>query len=69
MISRRNLNSLFYSDETQLYIAIDPAYQAPALTALQTCIEDVMRWNTQNMLRSNAEKTGYFIDIPIYQDT
>ena len=57
MISRRNLNSLFYSDDTQLYIAINPANQAPSLTTLQTCIEDVMRWNTQNTLRSNAEKT------------
>ena len=57
MISRHNLNSLFYADDTQLYIAIYPANQAPSLTALQTCIEDVMRWNTQNMLRSNAEKT------------
>ena len=57
MISRHNLNSLFYADDTQLHIAIDPANQAPSLTALQTCIEDVMRWNTQNMLRSNAEKT------------
>ena len=57
MISRHNLNSLFYADDTQLYIAIDPTNQAPSPTALQTCIEDVMRWNTQNMLRSNAEKT------------
>ena len=57
MIARHNLNSLFYADDTQLCIAIDPANQAPSLTALQTCIEDVMRWNTQNMLKSNAEKT------------
>ena len=57
MISRHNLNSLFYADDTQLYIAIDPANQALSLTALQTCIEDVMRWNTQNMLKSHAEKT------------
>ena len=42
---------------TQLYTAIDPANQALSLTALRNCIEDVMRWNTQNMLRSNAEKT------------
>ena len=57
VIARHNLNYLFYADDTQSYIAIDPANQAPSLTALQTCIEDVMRWNTQNMLRSNAEKT------------
>ena len=56
-IARHNHNSLFYADDTQLYIAIDPANQALSLTALQTCIEDVMQWNTQNMLRSNAEKT------------
>ena len=55
VIARHNLNSLFYADDTQLYIAIDPANQA--LTALRNCIEDVMRWNTHNMLRNNAEKT------------
>ena len=55
--ARHNLNSLFYADDTQLYIAIDPANQAAPLTALQTCMEDVMQWNTQNMLRSNAERT------------
>ena len=57
VIARHNLNSLFYADDTQLYIAIDPANQALSLTALRNCIEDVIRWNTQNMLRSNAEKT------------
>ncbi|PFX34223.1 Ataxin-10 [Stylophora pistillata] len=57
VIARHNLDSLFYADDTQLYSTIDPANQAPSMTALQTCIEDVMRWNTQNMLRSNAEKT------------
>ena len=57
VIARHNLNSLFYADDTQLYIAIDPANQALSLTALRNCIEDVMRWNTQNMLRNNAEKT------------
>ena len=57
VIARHNLNSLFYADDTQLYIAIDPANQALSLTALRNCIEDVIRWNTQNMLRSNAQKT------------
>ena len=56
VIARHNLNSFFYADNTQLYIAIAPANQAPSLTALQTCIEDVMQWNAQNMLRSNVEK-------------
>ena len=51
IIARHNLNSLLYADDNQLYIAIDPANQAQSLTALRSCIEDVMRWNTQNMLR------------------
>ena len=57
VIARYNLDSLFHADDTQLDITIDPANQAPSMTALQTCIESVMRWNTQNMLRSNAEMT------------
>ena len=57
IIARHNLDSMFYADDTQLYIATDPANQVLSLTALRNCIEDVMRWNTQNMLRSNAEKT------------
>ena len=53
---------LSYKWKNTVYIAIDPANQAPSLTALQTCIEDVMWWNTQNMLRSNAEKT----EVPLF---
>ena len=64
VIACHNLNSLFYANDTQLCIAIDPANQAPSLTALQTCIENVMRWNTQNMLRSNAERQRLFYSHP-----
>ena len=55
-----------YAHDTQLYIAFDPANQAPSLTAFQICMDDVtcvfnritvMRLNTQSMLRSDAEKT------------
>lgn len=43
VIARHNLNSLFYADETQLYIAINPANQALSLTILRNFIEDVIR--------------------------
>ena len=69
VIARHNLNSLFYADDTQLYIAIDPANQALSLTAFQSCIEDVMQWNTQNMLRSNAEKTEVILFISWFTKT
>ena len=57
---------------TQLFTAIDTANQpALSLTALRDSIEDVMRWNTQNMLRGNAEKTefNYAIYITVHRDT
>ena len=31
-----------YAHDTQLYIAIDPANQAPSLTTFQICMDDVM---------------------------
>ena len=34
IIARHNLDSMFYTDDTQLYIAIDPANQVLSLTAL-----------------------------------
>ena len=69
VIARHNLNSLFYADDTQLYIATDPANQALSLTALRSCIEDVMRWNTQNMLRSKAEKTEVILFTSRFTET
>ena len=54
--------------ETQLFIAIDPANQAPSQTAFQICMDYVMRWTMQNMQRSDAEKTEVIVHIPIYQD-
>lgn len=36
VIAHHNLDSLFYADDTQLYYTIDPANQAPSMTALQT---------------------------------
>ena len=69
VIARHNLKSLLYTDDKKLYIAIDPANQASSLTVLQTCIEDVMWWNTQNMLRSNAEKTEVIFFTPQFSMT
>ena len=37
IIACRNLDSMFYADDTQLYIAIDPANQVLSLTALRNC--------------------------------
>ena len=58
-----------YAHDTQLYIAFDPANQAPSLTAFQICMDDVMRLNTQNMLRSDAEKTEVILFTPRFTKT
>ena len=56
---------MFYADDTQLYIAIDPVNQALSLTTLRSCIKDVIRWNTQNILKSNADG-GYTTYIQVH---
>ena len=43
IIACHNLDSMLYADDTQLYIATDPANQVLSLTSLRNCIEDEMR--------------------------
>ena len=72
VVACHNQNSLFSADDTQLYIAIDPANQVLSLTALQNCIEDEMQWNTQNMpgkYVTNDEKTELILFTSRYTKT
>ena len=58
VILRHNLECMFYADDTQLYIAVNPKDPSPAYEALRNCIKyDVITWNTNNLLMSNPEKT------------
>ena len=50
IISAHNLDSMFYADDSQLYITIDPHDQRPALNTLQKCIGEIIEWNTINKL-------------------
>jgi len=61
IIMKYNLNCIFYADDTQLYIAIDPTKSTDATDQLRSFIQDVMQWNTTNMLMCNAEKTEVII--------
>ena len=72
LLNNRGQNSLFSADDTQLYIAIDPANQVLSLTALQNCIEDEMQWNTQNMPGKNVtndERTELILFTSRYTKT
>ena len=57
IVATYNLNSMFYADDSQLYIAIKPNDQSSALATLRNCVNAVMNWNTQNMLLWNPGKT------------
>ena len=56
IVAAINLNSMFYADDSQLYIAIKPNDQSSALTTLRNCVNAVINWNTQNMLLFNPGK-------------
>ena len=48
---------MFYADDSQLYIAINPNDHSPALDTLRNCVDAVINWNTQNMVSCNSGKT------------
>ena len=57
MIQAYNLNCMFYADDSQVYIAVNPNHPSDALTTLRQCVEHIFSWNTRNMLKSNPGKT------------
>ena len=57
IVAANNVDSMFYADDSQLYIAINPNYHSPALDTLRNCIDAVINWNTQNMLLCYPGKT------------
>lgn len=58
VILTRDLNCMFYADDTQIYITIkDPEHSTESVNILQACVNDVFAWYTQNMLKSNPDKT------------
>ena len=57
IISAHNLDCMFCTDDSQLYITVDPLDQHHALNTLQKCISEVIEWNTINKLVCNPSKT------------
>ena len=56
IVAANNLNSMFYADDSQIYIAIKPNDQSSTLATLRNCINAITNWNTQNMLLCNSGK-------------
>ena len=65
---------VFYADDSQLYITIDPLDQRATLNTRQKCIGEVIRRNTINKLMCNPSKTEIiqfsfrFVKNPILSD-
>ena len=57
VIHAHNLKCMFYADESQVYIAVNPNYPSDALTTLRQCVEYIFSQDTRNMLKSNPGKT------------
>ena len=61
VIRSHGLDSMFYADDTQIYIVIDdPKHCVDSVEVLRGCISDVFAWNTKNMLKCNPTKTEIY---------
>ena len=56
MIRAHGIDTMMYADDCQLYIIIKWSNRRVALDQLELCIDDVLRWNTQNGLKCNPTK-------------
>ena len=65
---------MFYGDDSQFYITIDPLDQRPDFNTLQKCISEVIEWNTIRKLVCNPSKaeviqfSSCFVKNPILSD-
>ena len=65
---------MFYGDDSQFYITIDPLDQRPDFNTLQKCIGEVIEWNIIGKLVCNPSKTEViqfsspFVKNPILSD-
>ena len=57
---KHGLNHHFYADDSQLYLSFDPVdntSQTSILQRVESCLNDIVSWMNQNMLKLNADKT------------
>ena len=57
VIRAHGIDTMMYADDCQLYIIIKRSNRRVALDQLELCIDDVLRWKTQNGLKCNPSKT------------
>ena len=52
VIQAYNLNCMFYADDSEVYIAVNPKHQSDALTTLRQCVEHIFSWTLQTCLKA-----------------
>ncbi|XP_015755924.1 PREDICTED: uncharacterized protein LOC107335413 [Acropora digitifera] len=57
VIRAHGIDTMMYADDYQLYVIIKRSNRRVSLDHLELCIDDVLRWNTQNGLKYNPSKT------------
>ena len=64
IIKKYNLNYHMYADDTQLYLAIEPANISDLVFSIENCISEVKNWMLVNKLKLNDDKTEIMLLNP-----
>lgn len=58
VIKAHNITSMFYADDSKLYLTLDPCTEdSTTTTRIENCIKDIKAWTTNNKLVFNDSKT------------
>ena len=64
IIRKHGLKYHFYADDTQLYLAIEPADVHDLAFKVENCVKEVMEWMHHNKLKCNNDNTEAILINP-----
>ena len=51
------VSGIYYADDSQLYVSLNPNDTSHSLTELENCIKEIKNWTLKNKLALNDSKT------------
>ena len=57
IVNKHQVSGMYYADDSQLYLSLDPNDFSPSVNKLETCIKEIKDWTRQNKLALNDGKT------------
>lgn len=57
IIKHHGLDAMFYADDTQIYVTLNPKERSTDLQRLEKCADDIKSWSEENFLVLNESKT------------